>query len=107
MNKNIRKTTDMNQWQNMQTVITWFKSIENKKSSSFIKLDIVSFYPSITKELLTKSINYAQSITNIEEEAITAISHARKTLLFDKTSISIKKDNPDIDVTMGSYELKC
>ena len=59
------------------------------------------------KELLTKSINYAQSITNIEEEAITAISHARKTLLFDKTSISIKKDNPDIDVTMGSYELKC
>ena len=97
----------MNHWQNTQTVITWFKSIDNKRSSSFIKLDIMNFYPSITKELLTKSINYSQCISTIEEEAITAIFHARKTLLFDKTSISFKKDNPDIDVTMGSYELKC
>ena len=97
----------MNQWKNTQAVITWFKSIENKRSSSFIKLDIVNFQPSITKELLTKSINYAQSIITIEEEAIKAIFYARKILLFDNTSIWIKKDNPDVDVTMGSYELKC
>ena len=97
----------MNHWQNTQAVITWFKSIENKRSSSFIKLDIVNFYPSITKELLTKSINYAQSIITIEEEAIKAIFYARKTLLFDNTSIWIKKDNQDFGVTMGSYELKC
>ena len=38
INSNIRKTTNINQWQNTQTVITWFKSIENKRSSSFIKL---------------------------------------------------------------------
>ena len=59
INSNIRKITNMNQWQNTQTVITWFKSIENKESSSFITFDIVDFYPSITKELLTKSMNYA------------------------------------------------
>ena len=57
----------MNQWQNTQTVITWFKTIENKRSSSYIKIDIVDFYPYISKELLTKSINYAKSITTIEE----------------------------------------
>ena len=57
----------MNQWQNTQTVITWFKTIENKRSSSYIKIDIVDFYPYISKEQLTKSINYAKSITTIEE----------------------------------------
>ena len=56
---------------------------------------MVIFYPSITKELLTKSIHYAKSLTTIEEEVITTISHAYKSLLFDKTSIWVKKDNPD------------
>ena len=87
-----------------QEVITWFKSIENKRSSSFIKFDIVDFYPSITKELLTKSINYAKSIPTIVEKVITTISHVRKSLLFDKTRVWIKKNNPDFDVTVGSYD---
>ena len=94
----------MNQWQNTQAVITWFKSIENKGSSSFITFDIVDLYPSITKELLTKSMNYAKSLTTIEEEVIATIFHARKSLLFDKTSVWVKKDNIDFDVTMGSYD---
>ena len=64
----------------------------------------MDFYPSITKELLTKSINYAKSINTVEEEVITAIFHARKSLLINKTSVWVKKDNPDFDVTMGSYD---
>ena len=94
----------MNQWQNTQAVITWFKSIENKGSSSFITFDIVDLYPSITKELLTKSMNYAKSLTTIEEEVKATIFHARKSLLFDKTNVWVKKDNTDFDVTMGSYD---
>ena len=62
------------------------------------------FYSSITKELLTKSINYAKSTTTLEEEVITIIFHTRKSLLFYKTSIWLKKDNPDFDVTMGTYD---
>ena len=54
INKNIRKTTNMNQWQNTQAVITWFKSIENKRSSSYIKFDMVDFYPSIAKGVTYK-----------------------------------------------------
>ena len=104
INSNIRKITNMNQWQNTQAVITWFKSIENKGSSSFITFDIVDLYPSITKELLTKSMNYAKSLNTIEEEVIATIFHARKSLLFDKTSVWVKKDNIDFDVTMGSYD---
>ena len=72
---------------NTQAVIPWFKSIENKRSSSFIKFDIVEFYPSITKELLTKSINYGKSITTIEGEVITTVFLTRMSLLFDKTSV--------------------
>ena len=64
----------------------------------------MDFYPSITKELLTKSINYAKSIPTIEEKVITTISHVRKSLLFDKTRVWIKKNNPDFDVTVGSYD---
>ena len=64
----------------------------------------MNFYPSVTKELLTKSINYAKSITTIEEEVITTIFHVRKSLSFDKTSIWVKKGNPNFDVTMGSYD---
>ena len=30
--------------------------------------------------------------------------HARKSLLFEKTSVWVKKDNSDFDVTMGSYD---
>ena len=33
INIKIRKTTNMNQWKNTQVVITWFKCIENKRSS--------------------------------------------------------------------------
>ena len=64
----------------------------------------MDFYPSISKELLTKSINYAKSITLIEEEVITTIFHDRKSFLFDKTSVWVKKDNSDFDMAMGSYD---
>ena len=65
----------------------------------------MDFYPSISEELLTKSINYAKSITLIEEEeVITTVFHARKLLLYGKTNVWVKNDNSDIDVTMGSYD---
>ena len=83
----------MTQWQNTQAVIAWFKSTENIRSSSFIKFDIVNFYPSIMKELLTKSLNYAKFITTIEEEVIANVFHARKSLLFDKTTLLEKCPN--------------
>ena len=43
-----------------------FKAIESKSKSSFIKFYIVEFYPSISKELLSKAIEYVQSVTTIK-----------------------------------------
>ena len=94
----------MNQWRNTKSVIEWFKAIKNKSKSSFIKFDIVEFYQSTSKELLSKAIEYAQSVTIIEEKVIKTIYHARKSLLFDKDNVWVKKDNPEFDVTMVSYD---
>ena len=52
----MRKKTQMNQLRNTKSVIEWFKTIKNKSKSSFIKFDIVEFYPSVSKELLSKAI---------------------------------------------------
>ena len=65
-------------------VINWFKNLSDKHKRKFIKLDIAEFYPSISENLLNKSIEYAKSFTKIDDNVINAIKLARKSLLFDK-----------------------
>ena len=76
----------------------------NKDISSFIKFDIVDFYPSISKDLLINTINFAKSITSIDGKIIKSILHAQKSLLFNKNKALVKKENPDFDATMGSSD---
>ena len=64
----------------------------------------MNFYPSISKNLLITVINIAKSITPIDDKIIKTILHARKSLLFNKNEVWLKKDNPDLDVTMGSFD---
>ena len=87
INNKSREKIQMNQWRNTKSVIEWFKAIKNKSKSSFIKFDIAEFYLSISKELLSKAIEYAQSVTTIEEKVIKTIYHARKSLLFNKDNV--------------------
>ena len=54
INCKIRSSTGFNQWRDAQSVIQWFKRMENKAKSSFLSFDIVEFYPSITENLLDK-----------------------------------------------------
>ena len=102
--KSIREKTNVNQWRNTDAVVTWFQNIENKDISSFIKFDIVDFYPSISKDLLINTINFAKSITPIDGKIIKSILHAQKSLLFNKNKALVKKENPDFDATMGSSD---
>ena len=94
----------MNQWRNTQEVISWFTGIKNKEKSSFTKFDIVDFYPSISKDLLTNAINFASTITSIDKKVVDTIMHSRKSLLFINNEIWVKKDNPNFDITMGSFD---
>ena len=101
----VSRKTEVNQWRNTATVINWFKNLSDKHKRKFIKFDIAEFYPSISENLLNKSIAYAKSFTKIEDNAINAIKLARKSLLFNKDGTWVKKgDDTLFDVTMGSFD---
>ena len=80
------------------------QNIRHKKESRFVQLDIVDFYPSISEELLIKSLEYAQTITAIDAATLEIIMHSRKSLLFSEGCPWIKKDGSLFDVTIGSYD---
>ena len=103
INKIVREETNVNQWRNTDAVLTWFQNIENKEISSALKFDMVNFYLSISKDLLINANNFAKSITPIDDKIIKTILHARKSLLFNKNEAWVKKDNPDFNVTMSSF----
>ena len=103
--KDINNIKKFNQWRKTFTVIKWFQNITNKNDCRFIIFDISEFYPSISEELLKKSISFAKSMTNIDDSTIQIIKYGRKSLLFDNTGVWIKNDdNPLIYVTMGSFD---
>ena len=62
INVKVREETKFLQWRNTNSVIKWFKEIKNKKKCKFLKFDIAEFYPSISKKLLSDSINFAKKV---------------------------------------------
>ena len=101
----VSKSLQFNQWRNTDTVVKWFKTIPHKKRSKFIKFDIADFYPSITEALLDKAINFAKQHTEINDDQIKIIKHARKCFLVNKNQIWTKKNSTNMfDVTMGSFD---
>ena len=53
---------------------------------------------------MIKSLNYAKSIEAIDENAVKVIMHSCKSLLFDRDSVWVKKENPNFNVPMGTYD---
>ena len=106
INVKVREETKFLQWRNTNSVIKWFKKIKNKKKCKFLKFDIAEFYPSISKKLLSDSINFAKKYTDISEEEEEIIFHAKEALLFNGDSTWVKKNGRrgNFDVTMGSYD---
>ena len=103
INSEILSLTKLQQWKCTAEVINWFKNIDNKSRHSFLILDIVDFYPSISAELLDKALEFAQSKVEIEENVLKAIKNARKTLLFNK-GIAWQKNTGLSDVTQGGLD---
>ena len=105
INSEIRKKLNLNQWKNTTEVIKWFTEIDEKQNSTFIQLDIKEFYPSITKTIFEKVLNFAKTQTTIKRDEMRVIKHSRKSLLFFKNEAWTKKNsNNCFDVTMGSYD---
>ena len=105
INDDIKSSINVNQWKNSQAVIEWFKNIIDKPNHSFVSFDVVEFYPSITEELLDQAISWAKSFSDIPDEHVTIIKHARKSLLFSDDQPWVKRTNESMfDVTMGSFD---
>ena len=63
MNVSIRCKADVNQWRSTKEVIRWFNNLENKEQLSYLTFDIVDFYPSITDNLLIKTLKLGKNTT--------------------------------------------
>ena len=64
--------------------------------------NIKDFYPSITEEILKKSLEFAKQYVDITEKDIRSIKHCRKSLLFLNEEPQKKKNTAScFDVTMG------
>ena len=61
INELIIEKTKLHQWRSTSEVIAWFDSVVNKARCSFLTLDVVDFYPSISAELLDNAILFAES----------------------------------------------
>ena len=66
--------------------------------------DIKDFYPSIKASLLLDAINFARKHTRILKKDFDLIQHARRSLLFDNEEPWVRKQEENIDVTMGAYD---
>ena len=97
----VSEASQLNQWRNTSYVIDWFKSIEHKSHSRFVKFDICDFYPSISESLFDRGIAFARTMTETE---LNIIKHARKSLLFSNVGTWSKKCDDQFDVTMGSFD---
>ena len=103
INTSLRNLIKGNQWKDTREVIKWFKNITNKQKHKFIVFDIKDFYPTITKDLLTKCLKFAEEKVHISNGDKKIIYHARKSLLFNEEGTWMKKDGL-FDVTMGAYD---
>ena len=84
INTSLRNLIKVNQWKDTREVIEWFKNIKNKQKHKFIVFDIKDFYPTITKDLLTKCLKFAEEKVQIFNDDKEFIYHARKSLLFNE-----------------------
>ena len=96
--------TNYHLWKNSMDTIDWFQKIENKSKATLIQFDIIDYYPSITKELLGKSIDFAKKYAYISQEDIDIIMACRKTILRNNKSDWVKKGNNNFDLPMGAYD---
>ena len=101
---NLKVKTKLTQWKNDLAVIDWFNSLENKRNLRFIELDIVSFYPSISKELFNLALDWASTFEEISEEDRELFAYTKMSILVHDSTTWVKKGDVNFDITMGAYD---
>ena len=105
INSELRKKLTIQQWKNSSDVTSWFDTIPQKNKRVFSCFDICEFYPSISEDLLRRSLASARTLTDISDQEMDTILHARKSLLFSGGKNWVKNNRSSLfDVTMGSFD---
>ena len=104
MIEKVRAKTQYNQWKSSKSVVRWFKGQENKQKRRFLQFNIEAFYPSITPDLLNRSLDWATTHSPITADEREIIIHSKRSLLYFQGSAWVKQQNSDFDVGMGSYD---
>ena len=102
--QSIREKSQLNQWKNTTSVINWFKGLSDKKKLSFIIFDVEKFYPSISKNLLLKTLKWARKYVDLSDDEIEVIMAARKAFLYLDGEPWTKKGEDIFDVGMGFFD---
>ena len=89
------------QWCHTATVINLFKYLVEKPRHTFIKFDIAEFYPSISRNLLNKSIESAKSFTKLRAIPSMRFSLQENYYFLTMTGVG---EGTLFDVTMGSFD---
>ena len=63
----VSRKTEFNLWRNRATVNNWFKNLSDKHKRNFIKFDMAEFYPSISENLLNKSIDPLNALNLLQK----------------------------------------
>ena len=100
----IRKKTKLNQWQNTNSALNWFRNLKDKKQLKFIIFDVEQFYPSIDEKLLKKTLEWSKQFVSFSEDEIEVIMAARRSVLYMDGEPWSKKGNKIFDVGMGSFD---
>ena len=74
------------------------------QNCKFISFDIKDFHPTITKELLSKCLSFAETKVQITKDDKKILYHSRKSLLFDRENTWMKKGGDLFDVAMAVYD---
>ena len=75
-----------------------------EKNTSFICFDICEFHPSISKQLLLKTIEFTSKYDNITSSEQGIILQAKKLLLYNNNEPWCKRNNTDFDITKRSLD---
>ena len=105
INTKIREKLSLRQWKSTNDCLKWFNEINDKPNLCFLKFDVESFYSSISKDLLSKALQFACKHTFLSKEDQDTITHSCSSFLFCEGSPWSKKNTHGdlFDVTMGSY----
>ena len=101
--RSLRESLQLNQWINTDDVLKWFEDLKFKSRQSFLTFDVEEFYPSISKDLFNRALDFATAHTPIPAEDREIFMHARSSLLHSQGDNWVKSTGL-FDTTMGAYD---